>query len=125
MAKTGNPPLDESAAALLQGQSSLLQLRGRMGATATGFASKHCKSKEKKISVFLWILKHFKYIVGSDATITHTVDENITDETENVDADAAILATMSTRGRNTTGTFILDFFEIFYNFSFFKWNLFF
>ncbi|XP_031635462.1 uncharacterized protein LOC116348570, partial [Contarinia nasturtii] len=40
--KTGNKPLKTSTINLLEGNNPLLQLRARMGASGSGFASKHC-----------------------------------------------------------------------------------
>ena len=40
--KTGNKPLEASTLEALQGNDALLSLRARMGATASGFTSKHC-----------------------------------------------------------------------------------
>lgn len=42
-ARTGNKPLLSSTTNALQQNSFLLALRARMGASASGFASKHCK----------------------------------------------------------------------------------
>lgn len=43
MVKTGNKPLQSKTIKALRDSNMLLQLRNRMGPTATGFQSKHCK----------------------------------------------------------------------------------
>lgn len=43
LVQTGNKPLNSRTVDTLRETNTLLQLRSRMGATATGFQSKHCE----------------------------------------------------------------------------------
>lgn len=56
IAQTGNKPLQRTTTQILQGKSSLLSLRSRMGASAAGFTSKHCMYL-KILYVYFIILK--------------------------------------------------------------------
>lgn len=74
IARTGNKALQSKTLKELRGNSALLSLRARMGASATGFTSKHCMYFNAKLRIIEHVFTRlFKYIcmfLGSDAGST-------------------------------------------------------